>query len=203
MIKSEQINELAAALAKAQSEFPVIPKNKKVDFQPKTGGRVKYNYADLADVISITAPILSKHGLSVSQDMNYVDKELFLETTIMHSSGQYKTGVYPVKMCDRAQEQGAEITYARRYTLSAALGIHSDEDTDGGAPNDLEGDDKNKKPNDKRPAIKQPSKNSFSPNPNAPFDAIKNDPNINKEFKNSFSAKPKIEAYPSEWDSES
>lgn len=131
MIKSEQINELAAALSKAQGEFPVIPKNKVVDFTPVGKKPVYYRYADLADVISITAPILSKNGLSVSQDVICDEKGIFLETTIMHSSGQFKSGSYPLKICDRPQEQGSEITYARRYALTAALGIHSEEDTDG------------------------------------------------------------------------
>jgi hypothetical protein len=132
MIRSEQINELATALAKAQGEFPSIPKNKVVDFTDKNGRRVYYKYADLADVISATTPALSKHGLSVSQDLIYLEKELCLETTLMHSSGQFKTGIVPLKMFDKAQEQGGEITYYRRYTLCGAIGVQSDEDTDGG-----------------------------------------------------------------------
>ena len=144
MIKSDQINELAAALAKAQGEFPAIPKNKIVDFLPRDKPRVHYKYADLADIISATTPALSKYGLAVFQDLLYIDKELILETTIMHSSGQFKTGTYPVIMCDKPQEQGAQITYSRRYSLSGALGIQSDEDTDGGAPNDLPPDERSK-----------------------------------------------------------
>jgi N-acetyl-anhydromuramyl-L-alanine amidase AmpD len=130
--QSEQINELAAALCKAQGEFPKIPKNKIVDFTNDRGKRTNYKYADLADVIDAIRPILTKYGLAYSQDFREDDHgRVLLWTILMHTSGQWKGGAFPVALGNRQQETGANITYIRRYTLCSALGIQSEEDNDG------------------------------------------------------------------------
>jgi hypothetical protein len=137
MTKSEQLDKLATALCKAQGEFPAIPKNKTAKVPTKTGGQYSYNYADLADIIAITTPVLMKNGLSVVQGTSIMDKDTaILETTLLHSSGQFITSAFPVKLYDRPQETGSELTYMRRYTLTAALGIHGDEDEDGKGASD-------------------------------------------------------------------
>lgn len=135
MEKSEQINELATALSKAQGEFQPVPKMRSVDFIDKKGNRVKYNYADLQDIINMAQPRLAKFGLSVTQLTAITPQEFILETMLMHSSGQFIKSTYPLRTMERNQEQGSEITYARRYALSAILGIHSEEDDDGAAAN--------------------------------------------------------------------
>lgn len=145
MQRSESIKELAAALAKAQAEFKPVSKTREVDFNDKNGRRVHYFYADLQDVINMSQPILAKHGLSFIQTTSFGDgNEMTLETMLMHSSGEFIIGHYPVRIMQRPQEQGSEITYARRYTLSPMLGIHSEEDDDGAAAN--EGDRATPKP---------------------------------------------------------
>ena len=131
MKRSEQINELATALSKAQGEFEPIPKNKEVDFQPQGKARVHYFYADLADVISIVTKTLSKHGLSIVQPIYAQEKEMIIETILMHTSGQWLSASYPIPFKERAQEQGSEITYGRRYCLCSMLGVQADEDDDG------------------------------------------------------------------------
>lgn len=137
MKQSEHINELAKALAKAQSEFPQIPKTKTARVPTKSGGEYTYRYADLADIIAITTPILSSNGISIVQGTDTLDKDTaLLETTIIHSSGQYMQSSFPVKLYTRPQETGSELTYMRRYTLTAALGIHGDEDEDGKGASD-------------------------------------------------------------------
>lgn len=137
MMRSDTIEKLAASLCKAQKEFPVIPKTKTANVPTKAGGAYKYKYADLSDIISMITPVLHDNSLSVTQGMSVLDKDTaILETTIMHSSGQYISSSMPIKMYDRPQETGSEITYMRRYSLTAALGIHADEDEDGeGASN--------------------------------------------------------------------
>jgi hypothetical protein len=129
---SPSIKELAIALAKAQGEFPAIPKNRTAEFfSKKTGETRAYKYADLADLIAAVTPKLSKHGLSITQDLTLLGDRLVLETTILHTSGEWKSGVYPLQVYDHPQDQGSAITYARRYTVSAMLGVHADEDADG------------------------------------------------------------------------
>lgn len=132
---SDQIDQLATAMSVALAEFPAIPKDSKAEIPTRTGGKYTYNYAELSAVIQITTPILSKHGLVVSQDPGIeligTKEQTGIWTTIMHKSGQYKSAFFPIHRFDKAQEQGSEITYKRRYTLNGALGIHPEDDDDG------------------------------------------------------------------------
>ncbi len=126
-MQSEQINELAAALAAAQGEFPAIPKSQVVD-----AGTYTYRYADLADVLAAVRPALTKHGLAVSQPLQ-AGATLMLETMLLHKSGQWLSGSYEIQRHPKPQEQGSAITYARRYAIAAILGIAAEEDDDGKA----------------------------------------------------------------------
>jgi hypothetical protein len=135
---SEQLNELAKALAAAQGEFPKIAPTEigKIKGEGKNGAyEYEYKYADLAAVVDTVQPILSKHGLSVAQFISVTEggKDT-LTTWLMHESGQFITSsmrLYLKK--DDSQGQGSAVTYARRYSYSAALGLVVDEDDDGRA----------------------------------------------------------------------
>jgi len=130
MIKSESIKELAAALAKAQGQFDHAIKDVKNDF-------FKSKYADLASVIDAAKKPLSDNGLSVCQVCETTESgDIRLETMLMHSSGEFISGSYPIRpiKCD-PQAYGSAITYARRYAFSAITGIAADDDDDGNANN--------------------------------------------------------------------
>lgn len=119
------------ALAKAQGEFPVIEKNSKVDVYSKPPNRTllySYMYADLTEIINKTRPSLSKNGISFTQGMG---SEGFY-TRIMHSSGQcFDTGIIPTQIkANDYKEMAGAVTYLKRISLSAALGISADEDID-------------------------------------------------------------------------
>lgn len=129
MQMSENINELAAALAKAQGEMKNAGKTSDNPF-------FKSKYADLAEILNAVREPLSKYGLSISQlydGMGVPDKTITVTTLLMHSSGQYigNSANYPVAKAD-IQGVGSAITYARRYSLAAILGL-SQEDDDGNA----------------------------------------------------------------------
>ena len=92
----------------------------------------KYKYADLSAVIASIKPALAAHGLWFVQNIHSSPGFAGVETVIMHSSGEsLSCGItsLPVKN-DDAQGYGSAITYARRYSLSAAFGI-AQEDDDG------------------------------------------------------------------------
>lgn len=115
---SEQINELAKALAAAQGEMSGAIKDSK-------NPHFKSSYADLASCMDSVREQLSKHGLSYSQtpEPNEAGR-VVLCTTLMHSSGQWIRGrvsIRPVK--DDPQGYGSALTYARRYGLCAIVGI--------------------------------------------------------------------------------
>lgn len=132
MMKSEQINELSAALAKAQGEMEGAKKD-------STNPHFKSKYADIASVWEACRAALSKHGLSVIQTLDDDDKGPYLLTTLCHASGQWlssKCGLILVK--NDMQGLGSAITYARRYSLAAICGV-AQEDDDGEAAVDRSG----------------------------------------------------------------
>lgn len=127
MEMSNNIADLAAALAKAQGEMRNAAKSSDNPY-------FKSKYADLAEVINVSREPLVKNGLSVMQANEGVSNGYMSVTTLlMHSSGQYikTTGSFPIGKQD-AQGNGSALTYARRYSLAAMLGI-AQEDDDGNA----------------------------------------------------------------------
>ena len=115
--KSAEIDKLAEALAKAQSEMEGAKKESVNPF-------FKSNYADLHAVIKSSFPHLSKYGLSVSQGNEIIPGAICVTTTLLHSSGQWMRSKIklPLSKVD-AQGVGAAVTYGRRYGLSAMVGI--------------------------------------------------------------------------------
>lgn len=127
-MRTEEINELAAALVAAQAEFSAVPKG-------STNPFFKSKYAALPDVVSHAGPVLSKHGLAISQfiDGEYLEGDA-LVTYLIHKSGQYISHVMKLHLSkDDPQGQGSAVTYARRYSYMAALGLVADDDDDGNA----------------------------------------------------------------------
>ena len=126
MLKSDTINELAAALAKAQSEM----RNPAFD---ATNPAFRSKFASLAAVRDAVVPPLAKHGLAVTQlACNDEQGRATVETVLMHSSGQWIGSrlTVPTAKAD-AHGAGSAITYARRYALMALVGVVGDEDDDG------------------------------------------------------------------------
>lgn len=134
MKTSEQINELAAALATVQGLMEPAKMNAVNPF-------LKNKYADLGSVIESVKDLLSEHGLSYVQMPATPPVELHpaiaLTTRLMHTSGQWleDTFVMAIPLDEKGksvmQIAGSAISYARRYALSAMLGIVADEDNDG------------------------------------------------------------------------
>lgn len=146
MKTSESIKNISVALISAQAEIS-NPKNTAVN------PYFKSNYAPLNDILNYVKPILKKHGLGVVQDVSLVEDRVTVSTMIIHESGEYilQTGASAKPDKDTAQGAGSAITYLRRYSLSAALNISSEDDNDGNSAN---------KPQANEP--KKPVKTAFS-----------------------------------------
>lgn len=127
MNKSESIKELAAAMARAQGAFEGAAKD-------SVNPHFKSKYADLQSVVSAIKSALACNGLSFTQVSHDQQAGVSIETIILHSSGEWlSTGVVSVPVGKQdAQGYGSAMTYARRYSLSAAFGI-APEDDDGNA----------------------------------------------------------------------
>lgn len=126
--KSEQINEIAGALSKFQAECPHIDLDREVKVRMKTGGEYKFSYATIGNIKKTITPLLAKNGLSYSQP---TCADGTVTTILMHSSGQYICSSLLIKGENNAQGIGSAITYAKRYSLAAILGIVTDDDDDG------------------------------------------------------------------------
>lgn len=116
---------LVAALAKAQLAFPKILKDQTAD-----AGKYSYKYADLAAVIEAVRKPLAENGLAYVQLMDVDGGHHVLITRLMHTAGAHLDSRYALASHERPQEMGSEITYARRYALSALLGVASEADDD-------------------------------------------------------------------------
>lgn len=125
-LHSDQIDQIATALAKAQG---MIEGAEKRANNPHYGKK----YADLYAVWDACREPLSTNGLSVTQIPTETDNGMMLITMLMHSSGQWISARYPVRPVKTdPQGYGSAISYARRYTLMAVVGIAPEED-DGNA----------------------------------------------------------------------
>jgi hypothetical protein len=127
MQTSETINELAAALAKAQGEITGALKDSSNPF-------FKSKYADLASCWDACRSALSKNGLAVTQfPMTTEQHHTYLVTSLLHTSGQWmRSSLEVTPKDDSPQAMGSALTYARRYALTAVVGV-AQVDDDGNA----------------------------------------------------------------------
>lgn len=122
MNKSEQINELATALSKAQGELENASKS-------SNNPHFRSKYADLAEILNTIRPVFSSHGLAVTQCPSFEGGVASVETVLMHSSGQWISSVISAPCSKQdAQGVGSAITYCRRYALAAVAGIAQEDD---------------------------------------------------------------------------
>jgi hypothetical protein len=84
MYRSAEINELSAALSKAQGEYPPIKYNRIAKY-------FQTEYADIYSAFSVILPILSKYQLCITQPTEHQkDGPIILHTELSHASGQWK-----------------------------------------------------------------------------------------------------------------
>jgi hypothetical protein len=83
----------------------------------------KSKYCPLPDVLEIVKPLATKHNFIIVQ-FPHIDG---LHTKLIHASGVEIEGVIPLTQTD-AQKKGGEITYFRRYSLTAMLGLGESDD---------------------------------------------------------------------------
>lgn len=122
MTQSTSIGALAAALAKAQGAMKAAHKDANNPF-------FKSKYADLSSVWEACRAALAANGLAVCQITDGTADALSLTTTLLHASGEWLSGTYPIKpVKNDPQGVGSAITYARRYALAAMVGVVADDD---------------------------------------------------------------------------
>lgn len=156
MERSESIAALSAALAKAQGQIEGAKKD-------SANPHFKSRYADLASCWDACREALSKNGLAVIQAPGEAAEGLVEMTTLLtHESGEWISErlTIPLAKVD-AQGYGSAVTYARRYALTAMVGI-APEDDDGNAAVAGQGA-ANNAPRQQRPAPKQEAPSIVEP----------------------------------------
>lgn len=123
MKHSDQINEIGAALAKAQKVMKGAKRDSANPF-------FKSKYADLAAVADACRDALADNGIAVVQPPSSTeDGRVAVETMLIHQSGQWMSETLSVKPKDDGpQALGSVITYLRRYALAAFAGVAPEDD---------------------------------------------------------------------------
>ena len=124
-IEKEPRDNLINALVKAYSEIT------SAEFD-KVNPHFKSKYASLESVIKAVKPSLVKNGILYRQVSKYTENGICIETIFHGHGAELPTGEIFLPVDKRtAQGFGSALTYARRYSLSLACGIGSEEDDDG------------------------------------------------------------------------
>ena len=122
---SEQKQELSFYddLIKVQSALESVGKS-------SLNPHFKNKYANLTDILSVVKPALNNNNFFLTQKILIKDSNEVLKTEITHKSGQVLESEAPLNVADRnnPQKYGSAITYMRRYSLTALLGIEEEDD---------------------------------------------------------------------------
>lgn len=121
---------LLRAILKVQEEMPQLKKNSTAVVPSKTGRGFEYKYITLDEIWAALRPVLTKHGLVVTNKMDGT----MLETSLIHvESGESISCAFPINVNQPPQQLGSAFSYARRYALCALLQIVADKDDDASA----------------------------------------------------------------------
>jgi len=117
---SPEIGELAKAMIAIQKDLKPVKKNAKG----------QYTYADIGAISESCRDALHDNGFAVIQTGAADCSEGgALVTSLLHESGQWIRGAFPLVFDkNTSQAQGSAITYLRRYSLAALLGILTEDD---------------------------------------------------------------------------
>lgn len=118
---------ISAAYVKAQAEFRPALKT-------STNPHFKSKYAGLDACIDSVIDALNKYGIGLTQHTQNADGGVMVKTVLVHESGETMSFGELFVPCSKNDPQGygSALTYARRYSLTTALGI-APEDDDGNA----------------------------------------------------------------------
>ncbi len=107
---------------KFQQECPVIPLDSTAQI-----GKYSFKYASLGSILKIVRPLLHNSNMIVHW---HCEESGAVICRIEHVSSHLLESTCLIKSSDDPKQQGAAITYAKRYSLVALLGIVAEEDKD-------------------------------------------------------------------------
>lgn len=119
-------NNFYKDLIKVQNEIQTL-------YKDESNPYFKSKYVPLPNVLKAVKPILNDNGFLLTQrpliNENGID---LIRTEIIHESGKFIFCEAPLKMEEKdknnPQKYGSAVTYMRRYSLTALLGLEEDDD---------------------------------------------------------------------------
>lgn len=135
MIFSESNASISKALAAAWGAIETPKHNTNVTVKTKTGGSYEFSYTDLDGIFEAIKEVYRENKIAVIQNAHTVTEEgtvyVALETMLLHESGEWvKSEPLKAPAAPGMQDLGGQITYMKRYSLSAMLGIATEKDDD-------------------------------------------------------------------------
>jgi len=135
MYFSENNTNVASAFASAWGNIQTPKHNSKVNVKMKSGGSYDFEYTDLTGIFEAIKAMFKEYGLAIMQNgyTKQIEGKNFacVETTLLHSSGEWvKSDTLMFPAATSMQDFGGQITYMKRYSLSAMIGLSTDKDDD-------------------------------------------------------------------------
>lgn len=149
MIFSESNTEISASFAKSWAEIENPKHNKTVKVKTKQGGSYTFDYTDLGAIFDEAKRVFKENGIAILQNpyTEVIEGNVMIaiETMLLHTSGEWiKSDPLRMQLNNSMQDMGGQVTYMKRYSLSAMLGIatESDDDANGASGNAYQLSDK-------------------------------------------------------------
>lgn len=135
MIFSESNAGISKSLVAAWGAIETPKHNTNVTVKTKTGGSYEFSYTDLEGIFDALKVVYKENGIAVLQAPKtfFQDGQLMIsvETMLLHESGEWvKSEPLSVTASNNMQDLGGQITYMKRYSLSAISGISTEKDDD-------------------------------------------------------------------------
>lgn len=125
------------AMSEFQRRCPAIKKDATAKIVSQRGGSYSYSYATLPTILEIVEPLLGELGLSLSWRQKHEGQAVSASCVVSHKLGhQEESGFITMPYTNDggrmnpAQAVGSALTYARRYSLLAILGLAPEDDDD-------------------------------------------------------------------------
>ena len=124
--ESDEKTNIIKALVKVQSELENLTKDTQA---------FKYKYVNLPKLVDAVKEPLNKNGIFFSQMPLGDNNQIGVRTIFYHTSGEWiatqlLSPIAELQGQNMYQSQGSAITYFRRYSLAAMLGLCDVDDTD-------------------------------------------------------------------------
>lgn len=131
---AEQQLPLNQAYINALIDMP----NMLTDEAAQIGQNRTYKYLSLGTLCKTVKQVFAQHGIMFRQSVELVETDsnktiAKVCTYIFNVNDEMLVSEYPFYYTADSQANGSAVTYARRYSLYAALGIYPDKDDDGKA----------------------------------------------------------------------